>query len=262
MSDAERIPDSGSDIGAAIYLYREQVVQLLLLGDGIAKVMKPICRWIVYGKYEPPASEDEAARMVFDDIVRKHVENVAKYREKKRKTREAVETRWGKKGTNTDVLQMENGCNTSDILPYHTIPKDTEPKDKIQKVTRTDPISGVQGGVPSASGSGSVDALLEGLPRVGSAAPAPARPKVDFWGMTDGELLYGSTSVVDILYDTFGKGGWREAVRQLGEKKVREELQTFRAEVNAGEVPRNYAAAFTDKLKKRGVKYNAGKGVS
>lgn len=262
MSDAERIPDSGSDIGSALWLHREQLVQLMLLGDGIAKVMRPICRWIVYGKYEPPASEDEAARMVFDDIVRKHVENVAKHRANKMAQTARARKRWGESRVDVprqcreDATAMPRQCredaNRTEPNPNLTNPNQTEPIPKQRG----------RGGTPSASGSGSVDDWLDGLPRVGSAAPAPARPKVDFWGMTDGELLYGSTSVVDILYDTFGKGGWREAVRQLGEKKVREELQTFRAEVNAGEVPRNYAAAFTDKLKKRGVKYNAGKGVS
>ena len=72
------------------------------------------------------------------------------------------------------------------------------------------------------------------------------------WTMDDGRLVSGEFPTTTILRSALGRGCWRAAIDQLGEATVLGEFGVFRAEINAGEVVENPAAAFTARLKKLG----------
>ena len=77
---------------------------------------------------------------------------------------------------------------------------------------------------------------------------------VPAWTMDDGRLMSGEFPTTTILREALGRGCWRAAVDQLGEAAVLGEFGVFRAEINAGEIVENPAAAFTARLKKMGFR--------
>lgn len=83
---------------------------------------------------------------------------------------------------------------------------------------------------------------------VRGAASRGRRPDVWSWG--EDELRYQTGyGLRTILACALGRGSWSKAIKQVGEDAVRELFIQFRAEVGAGEVPKNAAAAFTARLK-------------
>ena len=76
----------------------------------------------------------------------------------------------------------------------------------------------------------------------------------DWWSAPDDDIRYpvGEDGEVvmlwTILHKCFGSGGWRKAITQAGEDAVRELFLTFRSEMAQGEMPKNAAAAFTQRL--------------
>lgn len=69
------------------------------------------------------------------------------------------------------------------------------------------------------------------------------------WKWEDDEIRWTTDwDTRSILSFALGKGAWAKAVRQAGDEAVRELFVQFRAEVRAGEVPENPAAAFTRRL--------------
>lgn len=63
-------------------------------------------------------------------------------------------------------------------------------------------------------------------------------------------LNYGCNTA-RLLSQALGSGAWESAVLQVGDRPIREEFVIFRAEIRAGEVPRNAAKCFWARLEKR-----------
>lgn len=97
-------------------------------------------------------------------------------------------------------------------------------------------------------GSASESALIRSSVReTAKAASRGERPNP--WKWEDDEIRWTTDwDTRAILSFALGKGAWAKAVKQAGDEAVRELFVQFRAEVRAGEVPENPAAAFTRRL--------------
>ena len=130
---------------------------------------------------------------------------------------------------------------------------ETEARDSITESNeKTEPIPSRvrtrEGGPPE---SGSDSASIRPKKSV-AAAKTPTAAKIPAWTMSDDRLFSGEFPTVAVLRAALGAGCWRDAIDQLGEDVVLGEFAAFRAEVRAGEVVDNNAAAFTARLLKRG----------
>lgn len=130
---------------------------------------------------------------------------------------------------------------------------ETEARDSITESNeKTEPIPSrvrTRGGGPPESGSDSASIRPKKSP---AGAKTPAAAKIPAWTMSDDRLFSGEFPTVAVLRAALGAGCWRDAIDQLGEDVVLGEFAAFRAEVRAGEVVDNNAAAFTARLLKRG----------
>ena len=132
----------------------------------------------------------------------------------------------------SDSKQASAGVSKSK-QSKHLTDTDTEPINTIKDIDRTD--SDVRVGARTRGGAGK-------------------KGVVPAWTMDDGRLLSGEFPTTTILRSALGRGCWRSAIDQLGEATVLGEFGVFRAEINAGEVVENPAAAFTARLKKLGFR--------
>lgn len=100
----------------------------------------------------------------------------------------------------------------------------------------------------SASASASESALIKS--RIREAAKTAAKDgRPNPWRWDDDEIRYTTDwDTRSILSFALGKGAWAKAVKQAGDEAVRELFVQFKAEVRAGEMPDNPAAAFTRRL--------------
>ncbi len=73
----------------------------------------------------------------------------------------------------------------------------------------------------------------------------------DVYSMPDEELYGGAHDTLRLYKSAFGRGFWSQALRDLGDDVMLEELGQFVHEVRAGEVPKNPGAAMTARLKAR-----------
>ena len=130
---------------------------------------------------------------------------------------------------------------------------ETEARDSITESNeKTEPIPSrvrTREGGPPESGSDSASIRPKKSP---AGAKTPAAAKIPAWTMSDDRLFSGEFPTVAVLRAALGAGCWRDAIDQLGEDVVLGEFAAFRAEVRAGEVVDNNAAAFTARLLKRG----------
>lgn len=255
------VPDSGADIGAALLLFPENVTQMELLGDAdLVATWRALIAWLKDGEWTPPAGKP--ARRVFMEVAAKHAAKVAEYRTTKTKRRRAAVSRWKEKAKNASAIQMESISNAHGMLPIpipipipnrtDTIPNLTKPKTKTESESESDTRTekGVQGEIGSGSETESETESVEISARgIAERVAATGRLKADPWRMPGDEIRHGSISAATILRLAFGGGGWRKAVAQAGEEAVRELFLTFRSEMRAGEMPKNPAAAFTERLR-------------
>ena len=81
----------------------------------------------------------------------------------------------------------------------------------------------------------------------------------DVYSMPDEELYGGTHDTLRLYRSAFGRGFWSQALRELGDDVMLEELGQFVHEVRAGEVPQNPGAAMTARLKARIAEKAGGK---
>lgn len=89
------IPDSGADTNTPLTLHREEIRTLAYMeAEKRDAIVGPLFGWLAFGEWNPPL--DMRARSVFDGLVRKHGEAVAKHRENSAKQQAKAVKRWRK----------------------------------------------------------------------------------------------------------------------------------------------------------------------
>lgn len=246
------IPDGGRDIRTSLTLHPEEMQTLACMNmENRDAIFYPLICWLSFGEWNPPT--EGRARSMFDALVRKHEEAVAKHRENKARQSERANKRWHKTSAKNAVA-MPPQCrrnavgmptSTSTITPTITPTNTKTKKSECESDTRTD--KGVRGDFGAGSESESVDISPgEISKRVAATGPLKINP----WEMPSDDIRSGEFSAVTILRQAFGDGGWRTAVEQTGEDAVLKLFLTFRSEIRSGETPMNPAAAFTARLQK------------
>ena len=250
------IPDGGRDIRTSLTIHPEEMQTLAYMNmENRDAIFYPLICWITFGEWNPPT--EGRARSMFDALVRKHEEAVAKHRENKARQSERANKRWHKTSAKNAVAMppqcrrnavgMPTSTSTSTTTTTTTSTKTKKTESESESDTRTE--KGVQGErtQTSESGSESVD-ISPG--EIKKRVAATGRLKIDPWKMTGDDIRCGKLSAATILRLAFGDGGWRTAVEQAGEDAVLELFLTFRSGMRAGEKTMNPAAAFTARLQK------------
>jgi len=152
---SESVPDSGRDINAAMWLYREDWVSMSLLNrDSLLALWEALVAWMADGEYSVPS--DRAVARVFNTIAERHGEKVAEYREKKRKAREAALIRHGRNGEHDDSTMRPHSDRNADAQRPHSdrnadgLLTKTKTKTELNKNDNENETGGA-GGTPSAS---------------------------------------------------------------------------------------------------------------